>query len=379
MTQRIGQQTATPPTEHAPTEFEKLLRGSVSYKPFAETEEIKVSPQIILKYLCKPTRGGHYPTEQDIMRFQMLCRSRKLNPFEGDAFLVGFDSQDGAQFSIITAIQALYKRAESSPDYDGIDSGAIVQNAAGEIVDRPGDFTEAGDTLLGGWAIVYRKNQSHPTKERLNLASRDKKRSVWNTDKSGMIAKCAEAAALRRAFPSQLSGMYLAGEIQRTQTTSDEDPDADLAKPRGSQALADRLKQAQAPTAAPASSPEAPPVAAPAQPAPTAPKGVPVVAGTPIPPTPVEKLPREQYETKKDGVVFFAKDPIGKRVYCFRVNYDGTGPCGHGPTKKPAFEALLDAEAKAKLYSAQPPPPEELPEPGSVDPDPEEAPGELEP
>jgi len=203
---------AKPPAKAA-SEFDKLMQGSCSYKPFAEDDEIKLSPGIIYKYLCHPTKSGVWPDEQQIMKFQILCRSRKLNPFEGDAYLIGYDGKYGPEFSIITAIQAIYKRAEANPHYDGIESGVIVEDAKGMIVQRQGDFCHEGDKLLGGWANVYRKDKSHPDIERLNLENRDKNRSVWNSDKAGMIVKCAEAGALRKAFPSQIGGLFTREEI----------------------------------------------------------------------------------------------------------------------------------------------------------------------
>jgi len=212
MTQTASQPKAAATAEKPPTEFDRLLQGACTYTPFAEEQEIKISPQIVLKYLCKPTANGCFPDDQQIMKFQMLCRSRKLNPFEGDAYLVGYDGKYGPEFSIITAIQAIYKRAEANPNYDGIESGVIIIDPQGQIVQRQGDFCHPGDKLIGSWATVYRKDQKHPVQERLNLENRDKQRSVWNSDKAGMIVKCAESAALRRAFPSQLGGMYVREE-----------------------------------------------------------------------------------------------------------------------------------------------------------------------
>lgn len=161
------------------------------FKPFGADETIKLSVSIVRNMLCKPTRSGALVDDVQAMRFVMMCRARKLNPFEGDAFLVGYDAKDGPEFSIITAHQAFLKRAEMHPEYDGMDSGVIVLSADGKTIsDREGDFYLDGEKVLGGWAIVHFKSRSHPTKRRLRLSTRQKNTPIWNNDPAGMIVKC---------------------------------------------------------------------------------------------------------------------------------------------------------------------------------------------
>lgn len=191
--------------------------------PFASDTEIKLTVAIVTNLICIPTRSGHRCTPQDAIRFMMMCQSRRLNPFEGDAFLQGYDSAKGPQFSLITAHQAFLKRAEVNKEYDGMESGVIVR-AKGDIDDGDkeleGDFfNTAKYVLVGGWARVHHKGRKVPTYRRLDLdvfrkVDRDgKPYGRWADDPAGMIVKCAEADALRSTFPSMLGNLYLEQEL----------------------------------------------------------------------------------------------------------------------------------------------------------------------
>jgi phage recombination protein Bet len=199
--------TATNGTVAAPKE------RAMTYTPFMSKTEIKLSVEIVKQTLCVPTRQGHTCDDRDAVKFMMMCRAGGLDPFAGDAYIVGYDTQHGPRFSMITAHQAFLKRAETHPEYDGMESGVIVIDKAGEIHEREGDFTFDDDKLVGGWATVFFKHRTHPMKRRLKLSTFSTGKSRWLADPAGMIVKCAEADALRSSFPTLLGGMYLEGEM----------------------------------------------------------------------------------------------------------------------------------------------------------------------
>lgn len=204
-----------------------------NYVPLGEKESIKLTIGLALKYLMPPTKGGHRATEQDAMKFLMLCRARELNPWVGDAYAVGYDTSDGPVFNLITAVQALFKRAELHPEYDGIESGVIVRRKSVDgqsspIEHREGDFFAEDEVLLGGWARVYRKDCKRPFFESVKLATFNKGISVWKGNPEGMISKVAESGALRKAFPNQLSGLYTKEEMDAQAAGVIDSPD----KPR---------------------------------------------------------------------------------------------------------------------------------------------------
>ena len=202
----------------------------IVYVPLGEKSEIKLSVAIAKKFLVTPTRSGAIPTDADITKYLMLCKARELNPWVGDAYCIGYDSKDGPVFSLITSVQALFKRAEMSPDFDGIESGVIVRRKAykdqpaGPIEERQGDFFVDDEELLGGWARVHRKGISRPFYESVKLSTARRNTSIWNSNAEGMISKVAEAGALRKAFPNQLGGLYLKEEMELRQVNAPAEP-----------------------------------------------------------------------------------------------------------------------------------------------------------
>lgn len=191
----------------------------ITYVPLGGKNTVELTMGMVKKFLCTPTRKGNIASDSDIVKFMMLCKARELDPWVGDAYLVGYDSDDGPVFSLITAAQALLKRAEISPGYDGMESGVIVSTKGGEIVNREGDLVLDGETLVGGWARCFRKDRTHSSYDALKLSTFTTGKSRWAKDPAGMIVKCAESSALRKAFPTQLGGLYSREEMDHLSET----------------------------------------------------------------------------------------------------------------------------------------------------------------
>lgn len=214
MTQETAQNGAKPAGQVATIERE------MSYTPLAESDPIKLTIGVVMNTLAIKTKQGVSPSVADVAKFMMLCKTRRLNPFAADAYLIGYDTKDGPKFELITSIQALRKRGEIHPEYDGSERGVIVTTKAGEMIERVGTMTLAGETLVGGWAKVYRKDQRTPSYETVKLSTYKKAFGRWVSDPEGMIIKCAEAAAMRRAFPSDVGGLYVAEEFDTVERST---------------------------------------------------------------------------------------------------------------------------------------------------------------
>lgn len=188
----------------------------VEFVPFGAQDIIKLSVAMVKNLIAVKTKSGKTCSDNDAIKFIAMCQARRLNPFEGDAWLIGYDTKDGgAVFSLITAHQAFLKRAELHPEFDGFKSGIIIERN-GEVMDVEGDFYMNDDKVLGGWAIVFFKNRKQPMHKRLRLKRFKKPFGIWMEDDAGMICKCAEADALRSSFPTMLGGLYLKEEVDVT-------------------------------------------------------------------------------------------------------------------------------------------------------------------
>src|SRR5256885_17207110 len=97
----------------------------VEFIPHGSEDKVKLSIAMVKNLIAVRTKSGATCSDNDAIKFVAMCQARRLNPFEGDAFLIGFDGTDGPQFSLITAHQAFLKRAELNAEYDGMKSGII--------------------------------------------------------------------------------------------------------------------------------------------------------------------------------------------------------------------------------------------------------------
>ena len=206
--ERTTAAAATPAAANLPAVPER----TIEYMPMGTNTPIKLSINIIRLILNPRTKNGNIAPDDQVMKFMMLCRARRLDPFEGDAYLLGYEGKDGDAWSLVTSIYAFLKRAEVNPEYEGIESGVIVQvGANGPIEEHVGDFLQDHETLLGGWAIVHRSDRKYPNKKRAEYKRYSTGKSRWVADPGGMICKVAEIFSLKRQFG--ISGLLTEDEM----------------------------------------------------------------------------------------------------------------------------------------------------------------------
>lgn len=192
-----------------PPEKEEL---TVEY--MIDDNKIKLTPSIVQRFIVG---NDNKISLVEFKMFTELCKVRKLNPFLKEVYLIKYGDSPA---TIVVGKDAILRRAEQHPQYDGKESGVITKTKDGVYKKREGSFVPEEETLVGGWAKVYRKDRSHPEVVTVSLkevSSKDRGGNPtrsWASMPATMIEKVAKVRALREAFPEQFSGMYDETEVQ---------------------------------------------------------------------------------------------------------------------------------------------------------------------
>ncbi|MEM3846876.1 MAG: phage recombination protein Bet [Candidatus Parvarchaeota archaeon] len=152
-------------------------------------------------------------TDDELALFLYQANRMKLDPLAGQIYLLKFRNSDGtSRISIGISIDGMRSKATDTGKLQGIQRGISTDKDGNEIRDKDGYPVRA-------WAEVYREGWTKPAREEVTFkeyARRNKDGSLrqnWKDMPDTMLKKCAEAAALRMAFPIELSGVYIPEEV----------------------------------------------------------------------------------------------------------------------------------------------------------------------
>lgn len=193
----------------------------------ADGQHFTVSFGEVRSFICPQA------TDAECKIFLETCKQYHLNPFTKEAYLIHYDNKnESAASTIVLGKNCYLQMAERHPAYDGFEAGVIVLTAEGQLLNREGSIVYDGDdgeTLLGGWAKVYRKDRTRASYEEVKLSEYDTGKSLWSGKKATMIRKVALVHALREAFPSTFGALYDESEVRvDAESTAREVPPEDL-------------------------------------------------------------------------------------------------------------------------------------------------------
>lgn len=193
-----------------------MSEGIVKYRA-SDGSDVKLSPAIVAHYIMT---GGSQVDDREVYSFMAKCQARHLNPLAGDAYMTVF----GGKASVVVSKDYFVRTATQQPGFDGIKAGVVVVNRKGDMEYREGCIV-GGQTekLVGGWAEVFDKSRSHPSRAEVSLSEYDTGRSLWKSKPATMIRKVALVQALREAYPGAYGGIYDSDEMP--------EPDVPVAPP----------------------------------------------------------------------------------------------------------------------------------------------------
>lgn len=146
--------------------------------------------------------------------FLDLCRAKRLDPLTKQIYAIK-TSQGWQYFASIDGLRVI---AQRSGEYAG-QVGPEWFGPDGEWVDVWLQPQSPAAARVG----VLRRGWSTPMWGVATFKSYGKQSPIWGKMADVMLAKCAESVALRKAFPDDLSGLYVREEFRDTDEMADDD------------------------------------------------------------------------------------------------------------------------------------------------------------
>lgn len=162
---------------------------------------------LIKRTICKDA------TDDQLSLFEYVCARTGLDPFMKQVYGIVRKSKDGAPtMTIQTSIDGLRLIADRTGNYLPGRESTYVYDKDGRVIaatsyikkrTKDGQWHEIGATAF---VNEYRPKYTN---------------DFWDTKTHIMIAKCAEALALRKSFPAEMSGVYAKEEMAQADEMTD--------------------------------------------------------------------------------------------------------------------------------------------------------------
>ena len=156
------------------------------------------------------TKGTPPP---QVQIFATICKEKSLSPFQKQIYLLPFKQKNGdtwvTHYACIVGIDGYRTIAERTGKYAGSDDVKFNDDKT-EFQCRDAGLKNPITATVTIYKIVAGQRTPFTTTASWDsyVPANEKKRFNWNRMPYLMLGKCAEALALRKAFPEALSGLH---------------------------------------------------------------------------------------------------------------------------------------------------------------------------
>ena len=160
--------------------------------------------------ITRTVASGATPDELKLYLFD--CARQGVHPLDK---LVHFTKRAG-KYTPVTSIDFMRIRAAETGEYAGSDDAVFASSIP--------DYIEAATVTV--WRLVQGQRCAFTATARWAEYKPEANDFMWRKMPHTMLAKCAEALALRKGFPRQLAGLYAREEMDQAGTNGYEAPGA---------------------------------------------------------------------------------------------------------------------------------------------------------
>lgn len=215
-------QPEQPQNQSVPTEIATIEPSSAIEPAQIKNGQLQLT-QRHLELIKTQIAKNATPEEFDL--FVMMARKTRLDPLMRQLYFMKYRDRKASEkngcrcgWNECTCGKTVYSPATYITSIDGY---RIIAHRTGDFagVDEPTYQYDDKNRMTGCTIKVYRKSSERPFAANADFAEYNTGKQMWEKMPKTMIAKVAEALALRKAFPNDLSGIYTQEEMDQATKT----------------------------------------------------------------------------------------------------------------------------------------------------------------